>query len=138
MSVNNWAGIEIIWCSVVYNRSLNKSLTTKHYFQNRRFGGWGRGKIIPTISTVLVFNPTVKIPRLRCIQFGRSQEKILFTKTLYLCQNLISSCKRFSYWYVASKILDRIAVDQNEFLFFYWLAWKAQSQNLVPKCSSIK
>jgi hypothetical protein len=33
------------------------------------FGGWGCGKIIPTISTVLILKPTVKIPRLQCIQF---------------------------------------------------------------------
>ncbi len=59
-----------IWCSVVYNRSFNKILTTKHYFQG--FGGWGHRKIIPTISTVLVFKPTVKIPQLRCIQFVHS------------------------------------------------------------------
>ncbi len=55
------------------HRSLNKILTKKHYSQNRRFWGWGPGKIIPTISTVSFFNPTVKFPRLRCIQFVRSQ-----------------------------------------------------------------
>jgi hypothetical protein len=40
--------------------------------QNIIYGGWGRGKIIPTISTVSLFNPTVRIPRLQCIQFVRS------------------------------------------------------------------
>jgi hypothetical protein len=60
------------------HRTFNKNLATKHYSQNRRFWGSGRGKIIPTISTVSFFMPTVKFPRLRCIQFVRSQSLIYF------------------------------------------------------------
>ncbi len=54
------------------HRTFNKNLATKHYSQNRRFWVRGRGKIIPTISMVSFFIPTVKFPRLRCIQFVRS------------------------------------------------------------------
>ncbi len=106
------------------HRTFNKNLATKHYSQNCRFWVRGRGKIIPTISTVSFFIPTVKFPRLRCIQIVRSQPKtlpvsfIVDVRKAIVYRNLIFELKTFNLnnWVIKwsqNKIQSQLNLNQN-------------------------
>ncbi len=130
---------DILYLRAVYTVVLIKIWQQNVIPKTVGFGGWGRGKIIPTIYTVSLFNPMVKFPRLRCIQFVSSLlwGVILESRDVVKLYSFLYPLGLFTYpvGYTYPMLIIIVLILYMFFSIWNWVSrfWKDKDMNIQSK-----